>query len=1133
MQTQFDSNGADMVEGHTETNGREPAMGDGASAGNSSKNLLNDDGGNGRGNGFPGVNLDDSSLSDLILHYMNEGVFLYEAGEFDQPGTRIVKVNPAFERMTGYTQAELMNQSPRILHGEKTDPAIPLRIRAAQKAAEPIKTELIYYRKDGSELAVQLQIVPMKGSDGNGARFIAIHRDITEQWRMNQPDEEHRNELWERMLRLVPLPVSITQIYLNDIAHNRFVTRQFAEIFGLTLEEASRDFRNIAARVHPDDVPEMTQNSIRCNTPHAEMPWRHEYRVIHPERGIIWVESHNFPDPQPDGSNIWYGITNDITERKKFEEERRQEQERFRMMLEKSPGAMCSFQIQADGAFQLLYASERFYEMHGVIEAERETLFADAYRYVPHEDMALAHSACCEATATLNLARAEYRIHRPQSDEIWVESRYVPEARPDGSIIWYGIAIDITARKRLEQEIRDSQNRLEMIIDAANVGLYDMDIRSKSMNWVRNLESLYGLPEGIFGLTTSSYRTGYQTLRERIHPDDIGSYETIFKKARENNSKFEHTYRVILPDNSIRHLTEVGQFEIDSANGSESGNGNGSESGSWRMKGIVIDVSRQQEMAKLIRENERHLTVAIDAAQLGIWDWDMTTNHTVWYGKHESLMGFQPGEFTGGFSQFSQRIHQEDILQLEAALTRDRKKRREHEHTFRVLFPNGKYRWITAKGKFFYNEEGEAIRMAGAFYDVTHQKDLEAERHRLENIARRRSVTLSAARQVAMDILMERVGNPALEHIAEAARNLTGARYSALGVVDQAGQGFQEFIPIGFTPKQTEILVAVSAQQSVLRPSVSLLKPMRIDHVSEHPEFRRFPLVDVETESLLFVPIKRDDDVLGYLYLINLADQPPFTEMEEAAVVALADYAALAIHFQQMLADQSAVTHRFINTLEDERRSVAYDLHDGLTQYVMASQAFLDSHVALYGETTHEPLPETLIRAKRYLHDAVVEARRMVNGLRSLALDDLGLIGALSQLIFEEERHAGWDESDFQYDLPDERLDNDVETAIYRVTQEALTNARKHSETPRVQVILMMHRNEPSGNDTIKLVIRDWGIGFNPVDRQDQQRHVGLQSMGERVRLMKGEYKLKSAPGEGTLIEAYFPAIMAQATTKS
>ncbi len=1133
MQTQFDSNGADMVEGHTETNGREPAMGDGASAGNSSKNLLNDDGGNGRGNGFPGVNLDDSSLSDLILHYMNEGVFLYEAGEFDQPGTRIVKVNPAFERMTGYTQAELMNQSPRILHGEKTDPAIPLRIRAAQKAAEPIKVQLIYYRKDGSELTVELQIVPMKGSDGNGARFIAIHRDITEQWRMNQPDEEHRNELWERMLRLVPLPVSITQIYLNDIAHNRFVTRQFAEIFGLTLEEASRDFRNIAARVHPDDVPEMTQNSIRCNTPHAEMPWRHEYRVIHPERGIIWVESHNFPDPQPDGSNIWYGITNDITERKKFEEERRQEQERFRMMLEKSPGAMCSFQIQADGAFQLLYASERFYEMHGVIEAERETLFADAYRYVPHEDMALAHSACCEATATLNLARAEYRIHRPQSDEIWVESRYVPEARPDGSIIWYGIAIDITARKRLEQEIRDSQNRLEMIIDAANVGLYDMDIRSKSMNWVRNLESLYGLPEGIFGLTTSSYRTGYQTLRERIHPDDIGSYETIFKKARENNSKFEHTYRVILPDNSIRHLTEVGQFEIDSANGSESGNGNGSESGSWRMKGIVIDVSRQQEMAKLIRENERHLTVAIDAAQLGIWDWDMTTNHTVWYGKHESLMGFQPGEFTGGFSQFSQRIHQEDILQLEAALTRDRKKRREHEHTFRVLFPNGKYRWITAKGKFFYNEEGEAIRMAGAFYDVTHQKDLEAERHRLENIARRRSVTLSAARQVAMDILMERVGNPALEHIAEAARNLTGARYSALGVVDQAGQGFQEFIPIGFTPKQTEILVAVSAQQSVLRPSVSLLKPMRIDHVSEHPEFRRFPLVDVETESLLFVPIKRDDDVLGYLYLINLADQPPFTEMEEAAVVALADYAALAIHFQQMLADQSAVTHRFINTLEDERRSVAYDLHDGLTQYVMASQAFLDSHVALYGETTHEPLPETLIRAKRYLHDAVVEARRMVNGLRSLALDDLGLIGALSQLIFEEERHAGWDESDFQYDLPDERLDNDVETAIYRVTQEALTNARKHSETPRVQVILMMQRNESSGNDTIKLVIRDWGIGFNPVDRQDQQRHVGLQSMGERVRLMKGEYKLKSAPGEGTLIEAYFPAIMAQATTKS
>lgn len=276
-------------------------------------------------------------------------------------------------------------------------------------------------------------------------------------------------------------------------------------------------------------------------------------------------------------------------------------------------------------------------------------------------------------------------------------------------------------------------------------------------------------------------------------------------------------------------------------------------------------------------------------------------------------------------------------------------------------------------------------------------------------------------------------------------------------------------------------------------------------------------------DSFLGVPIRRGDTVLGSLYLTCKEGGGAFTEADEIAVQALSAHAAVAIHNLHLLARQRALISGLIAAQEEERRAVAYDLHDGLTQYVMASHAHLEAFRRAHEAGKRERADRELDQGMRYLKEAVVESRRLVNGLRSLALDDLGLAGALEQLVTEEKNRAGWDEAEFLHNVAGRRYFKELETTAYRVAQEALTNARKHARARRVRLTLIAEGSEHSASARLVLEVRDWGAGFVPEYRAADYSHVGIQGMVERVTLVGGQYLLKSAPGEGTIVRAVFP----------
>lgn len=232
---------------------------------------------------------------------------------------------------------------------------------------------------------------------------------------------------------------------------------------------------------------------------------------------------------------------------------------------------------------------------------------------------------------------------------------------------------------------------------------------------------------------------------------------------------------------------------------------------------------------------------------------------------------------------------------------------------------------------------------------------------------------------------------------------------------------------------------------------------------------------------------------------------------------------ALRLLDEQLLNQQRLLTHRFMTTLEEERRAISFELHDGLTQYVMSSFAFLDSYMDTMSETPNVAMPSELKMGMVCLQEAVVEARRLVNGLRALELDELGLVGALEQLLIDEQRHAHWKQADLIQQAPIPRFHTVLETAAYRIVQEALANTRKHAEATRVQVTFALTSDAQIPGTFLTLEVRDWGKGFVVADKRHHEDHVGLQSMAERVNLLKGKFEIESTPGEGTRISARFP----------
>ncbi len=250
---------------------------------------------------------------------------------------------------------------------------------------------------------------------------------------------------------------------------------------------------------------------------------------------------------------------------------------------------------------------------------------------------------------------------------------------------------------------------------------------------------------------------------------------------------------------------------------------------------------------------------------------------------------------------------------------------------------------------------------------------------------------------------------------------------------------------------------------------------------------------------------------------------------ESHLLVGLATQAAIAIENAKLYravrekeAHLQDLVERMIQGQEEDRRRVAYDIHDGLAQLMVSAHQHLQSFGLLHqrGDPRAE---QTLQKGLFLLQKSIEEVRKVIAGLRPSELDDFGLVTAIQLYVQSLRDDFGW-HVELVEDVGPERLPAPVEVTAYRIVQEALTNARRHGDAARARVELRRQ------GTWLHMVVQDWGQGFDPDEFSAAApgghrpgRHVGLHSMRERAHLLGGRFELESTRGQGTVVRVSIP----------
>lgn len=293
--------------------------------------------------------------------------------------------------------------------------------------------------------------------------------------------------------------------------------------------------------------------------------------------------------------------------------------------------------------------------------------------------------------------------------------------------------------------------------------------------------------------------------------------------------------------------------------------------------------------------------------------------------------------------------------------------------------------------------------------------------------------------------------------------------------------------------------------------------PVRTDNCADDPHLGTDGLSrEVGAVAAMAVPIRIHERVEGLLLVANRSPRP-FTDRDEESLRRLAAHAATAIQnaqlFEQVRAGRGrleTLSRRLLEIQEAERRHIARELHDEIGQALTGLKLSLEMSTGARGSAAAPSLDE----ARRLVNDLIARVRELSLDLRPAMLDDLGLLAAL---VWHFERYAKQTgvRVEFQHAGLDRRFRPDVETAAYRIAQEALTNVARHAGVRAVAV-----RVRAEGN-ALTVEVEDRGRGFDGAAAL--RPSGGLGGMRERAVLLGGRLTVDSALGAGTCVTAELP----------
>jgi PAS domain S-box-containing protein len=525
-------------------------------------------------------------------------------------------------------------------------------------------------------------------------------------------------------------------------------------------------------------------------------------------------------------------------------------------------------------------------------------------------------------------------------------------------------------------------------------------------------------------------------------------------------------------------------------------------SDSW-IQVVLHDITERKRAEAALRESDERLTLAFAGAREGVWDWNLETNAVVYSPRWKQMLGYSDDEIEPHVRAWERLLHPDDRE------TADRlhesvvlKGGDTYEGEFRVRHKDGHYVHVLSRGFPVRREPGgPVVRIVGTHLDMTERKKTEAA---LRESAERLTMAFDGAQEGVWDWNLETnavVYSPRWKQMLGYPEDEIEPHVSA----------WERLV------HPDDRAAADRARESVALGEPTYEAEFRLRHKDGHYVHvlsRGFPVRREPGGPIVRIVGTHFD--LTARKQIEEALRSAHDELEERVRLRTAELAqaneSLRSEMEERRRAERARTEllaRLVFAQEDERRRIAREMHDQFGEQLTAlGRAIADLKDACSNENDLRKRADALETIAQQL-DRDVD--HLVWELRPTALDDLGLRAAVANYAQDWSKRVGIAAQLHTWGLLDDRLASEVETTLYRITQEALNNVAKHARAKNVDILLERR------SDHVVLAIEDDGTGFDP-DAVREHRGFGLLGMQERAALVGASLEIESKPGHGTTI---------------
>ena len=1068
-------------------------------------------------------------------------------------------VNIGFCRMVGRSEQELLGKKPPFAYWPPEESDHINRVFQAvlngKAPREDVQVHLM--RKNGERFDALVLPSLLKDHRGKVIGWIATIGDVSHLKQMEKELKQLNTRLEERVReRTAELETANRQLgqsdakfrILADNTHDMefwvnpegqyiFVSPSCKRITGHDPDEFMENPKLRRDIVHPEDLPIFDRHRKEEEEEEEVTSQEIQFRIIHADGAIRWIGHVCQRIFDEEGSFLGIRASNrDISERKQIEEALRDSKERYRSLTINVPSVLMRY----DKDLRVLFLSPKAEEITG---APIHQFIGKTNREagMPEHLCILWENAIQEVFRTGQSKDLEFDFPSQKGTKTFY-LKLAPEFGADGEVKYVlGISTDIAERKQMEKALKESEALLRVVVydNPDPIFLKDRNSRILLAN-PATMAIVEKSPEEVIGKTDEEFyddpeigraiMANDRRIMESNHTEVIEE-TTIGPTGKRTYLSTKTPYhgadgQIIGIIGVARDITERKRLEEELRRSRDELEIRVQERTAELMDAVEElqdEISERKRVEQALRTahqyNRSLIEVSLDPlvtinADGKVMDVNKAT---------ESVTGFPRDRLIG--SDFSEYFIEPDKARrgyLQVFLSGSVK-----DYPLAIRHTSGKIIDVLYNATLYRNEAGEVQGVFAAARDITELKEAQ---------------TRTEATNSLLNLFVRKsTRKEYLDSAIELIQPWSGCRCVGIRILNEKDYiPFESYVGFGQEFWESENLLSVKYDQCACirvvtgnpdpqdKPVMTPAGSFRCENMSEfieslpEEEKTRFRGTCIKNgfRSVAIVPIRYRDRILGAIYLADEGEgKLPMSRIGFIESTApLIGEALNRFNLEEELKDSETrlryLSSQLLTVQENERRSIARELHDGVGQMLTAVKFKIESALQLKSKKKSLEAVIPLIK------ESIEEVRRVQMDLRPSTLDDLGVLATLEWFCREYQKIYSHIRIEKKTGLKESDVPMPVKTVIYRVTQEALNNIAKHSKANLVRFSLNKKENK------IELTIRDDGIGFDleqAFNPEESRRGLGLTSMRERTQLSGGSFVIESTPGNGTTLRAIWP----------